>query len=51
MNGLLTPLQGLNVLFFCDGHVSLVKATEATATNAVAMGKWNRDNEPHPETW
>jgi prepilin-type processing-associated H-X9-DG protein len=38
-----------NVLF-CDGHVSLVRRSDYLNVPSSAH-HWNRDNQPHPETW
>jgi prepilin-type N-terminal cleavage/methylation domain-containing protein/prepilin-type processing-associated H-X9-DG protein len=35
---------------FCDGHVALVKRVEFLDPRKTAQN-WNRDHEPHPETW
>ncbi len=41
--------RNYNVLF-ADGHVSGMKpATLFNPTNSARM--WNRDHEPHPESW
>ena len=39
-----------NVLF-TDGHIDLVKSNVMVAPTDAARRRWNRDNEPHPETW
>jgi prepilin-type processing-associated H-X9-DG protein/prepilin-type N-terminal cleavage/methylation domain-containing protein len=39
-----------NVLF-ADGHTELVQSNVLVAANAEARRRWNRDNQPHPETW
>ncbi|MGO8698757.1 MAG: prepilin-type N-terminal cleavage/methylation domain-containing protein [Limisphaerales bacterium] len=41
--------QGYNILF-CDGHVALVKRSDYPYPPRSAR-HWNRDNQPHPETW
>ena len=41
--------QGYNLLFG-DGHVALVKRTDYLYPPRTAH-HWNRDNQPHPETW
>jgi prepilin-type processing-associated H-X9-DG protein len=42
--------EGANVVF-CDGHVAFKKYTEIYAKNETSMRLWNRDNQPHRETW
>ena len=46
-----TPLHGpgYNVLF-CDGHVAFVKRNDFLYPPRTARN-WNRDHEPHPESW
>ena len=39
-----------NVLFG-DGHIGLVKSNLMVAPTDAARRRWNRDNQPHPETW
>jgi prepilin-type processing-associated H-X9-DG protein/prepilin-type N-terminal cleavage/methylation domain-containing protein len=39
-----------NVLF-ADSHVELVKSNLIVAPTDEARRRWNRDNQPHPETW
>jgi prepilin-type processing-associated H-X9-DG protein/prepilin-type N-terminal cleavage/methylation domain-containing protein len=39
-----------NVLF-TDGHVDLVKSNVMVAPTDESRRHWNRDNQPHPETW
>ena len=41
--------KGFNVLF-CDGHVALVNRRDFLDPGKTAQN-WNRDHEPHPETW
>jgi prepilin-type N-terminal cleavage/methylation domain-containing protein/prepilin-type processing-associated H-X9-DG protein len=41
--------QGYNILFG-DGHVTLVKRSDYLYPPRSAR-HWNRDNQPHPETW
>jgi prepilin-type processing-associated H-X9-DG protein len=41
--------EGYNILF-ADGHVSLVKRSDYLYPPRSAH-HWNRDNQPHPETW
>ena len=41
--------QGYNILF-CDGHVVLVLRCNYLYPPRTAHN-WNRDNQPHPETW
>ncbi len=41
--------QGYNILFG-DGHVALVKRSDYLYPPRCAR-HWNRDNQPHPETW
>ncbi len=42
--------KGANVLF-CDGHVEQVKKAKLVDASEAARRRWNRDNEPHRETW
>lgn len=39
-----------NVLF-TDGHIDLVKSNVMVAPTDASRRHWNRDNQPHPETW
>ena len=41
--------KGYNILFV-DGHVALVKRSDYLFPPRTAHN-WNRDNQPHPETW
>jgi prepilin-type N-terminal cleavage/methylation domain-containing protein/prepilin-type processing-associated H-X9-DG protein len=41
---------GLNHVF-CDGHVEFGKASIVYGKTPEARRRWNRDNQPHPETW
>jgi prepilin-type N-terminal cleavage/methylation domain-containing protein/prepilin-type processing-associated H-X9-DG protein len=43
-------LDGANLLF-CDGHVEYGKHRHWVAHEDQVMCRWNRDHEPHPETW
>jgi prepilin-type N-terminal cleavage/methylation domain-containing protein/prepilin-type processing-associated H-X9-DG protein len=36
---------------FCDGHVEQVKKARLIERSDQSRRRWNRDNEPHPETW
>jgi prepilin-type processing-associated H-X9-DG protein len=36
---------------FCDGHVEYDKQSNWMKESDAARRRWNRDNEPHPETW
>jgi prepilin-type processing-associated H-X9-DG protein len=36
---------------FCDGHVEYAKRTVWIAATEAMRARWNRDHEPHPETW
>jgi prepilin-type processing-associated H-X9-DG protein/prepilin-type N-terminal cleavage/methylation domain-containing protein len=36
---------------FCDGHVEYDKQSNWMKASDAARRRWNRDNEPHPETW
>lgn len=36
---------------FCDGHVESMKRKLFTHPTERFWRRWNRDNEPHPETW
>jgi len=42
--------QGANMLF-CDGHVEYGKQSAWIARTPEARCRWNRDHQPHPETW
>jgi|SRR6185295_7393136 len=42
--------QGGNVVF-CDGHVGFDKQVNWMKEDEVHRKRWNRDNQPHPETW
>jgi len=56
--GLLPPIpwpspphnQGANILFV-DGHVEYAKTRKLEVKSDSVRGRWNSDNEPHPETW
>jgi prepilin-type processing-associated H-X9-DG protein len=39
-----------NVLF-ADDHIDLVKSNVMVAPTDESRRHWNRDNQPHPETW
>lgn len=41
--------RGYNILF-ADGHVTFVKRSDYLCPPRTAHN-WNRDNQPHPETW
>jgi prepilin-type N-terminal cleavage/methylation domain-containing protein/prepilin-type processing-associated H-X9-DG protein len=41
---------GANALF-CDGHVEQAKRDRITEATDRARRRWNRDNEPHANTW
>ncbi|MBM3823633.1 MAG: hypothetical protein FJ404_12235 [Verrucomicrobia bacterium] len=41
---------GVNGLF-CDGHVEWARRSKWTQRSASARRRWNRDHEPHEETW
>jgi prepilin-type processing-associated H-X9-DG protein len=36
---------------FTDSHVELIKSNLIVAASDTARRRWNRDNQPHPETW
>jgi prepilin-type N-terminal cleavage/methylation domain-containing protein/prepilin-type processing-associated H-X9-DG protein len=36
---------------FCDGHVEFGKTNRVYAKTPEARRRWNRDHQPHPETW
>lgn len=36
---------------FCDGHVEYGKTNRVYGANPEVRRRWNRDNQPHPETW
>ena len=42
--------KGANILF-CDGHVELMKQDKLVEETESMRRRWNRDHEPHPETW
>jgi prepilin-type processing-associated H-X9-DG protein len=42
--------NGSNMVF-CDGHVEYGKVEVWTDKEDSVMRRWNRDNEPHRETW
>jgi prepilin-type N-terminal cleavage/methylation domain-containing protein/prepilin-type processing-associated H-X9-DG protein len=45
------PLHGPGYnMLFCDGHVLYVKRTDCLYPPRAARN-WNRDHEPHPESW
>jgi prepilin-type processing-associated H-X9-DG protein len=41
---------GGNVVF-CDGHVEHGRQAAWMKASDSARKRWNRDNQPHPETW
>ena len=41
---------GVNVQF-CDGHVSYFRLSDYLAPTDSSRRRWNKDNQPHPETW
>ena len=41
---------GANILF-CDGHVEYGRNPKWVEHKDDLMRRWNRDHEPHPETW
>lgn len=41
---------GANIVF-CDGHVEYAKQERWLRAEPRARQRWNRDNQPHPETW
>jgi len=41
---------GANILF-CDGHVEYGKYRKWVQHRDDVMRRWNRDHQPHPETW
>jgi len=41
---------GANILF-CDGHVEYGKYRKWVEHRDDVMRRWNRDHQPHPETW
>jgi prepilin-type N-terminal cleavage/methylation domain-containing protein/prepilin-type processing-associated H-X9-DG protein len=43
-------IGGANVVF-CDAHVEYGKQTNWMRAVSSARKRWNRDNQPHPETW
>lgn len=38
-------------LVFCDGHVEYGKTEKVIKPTEGARRRWNRDNQPHPDTW
>jgi prepilin-type N-terminal cleavage/methylation domain-containing protein/prepilin-type processing-associated H-X9-DG protein len=47
----LSPLHGPGYnMLFCDGHVAFVKRNDCLYPPRTARN-WNRDHEPHPESW
>jgi prepilin-type processing-associated H-X9-DG protein len=42
--------RGANIVF-CDGHVEYKKTAKWIEKTDAAIRRWNRDNEPHRETW
>jgi len=42
--------EAINVSF-CDGHVDSMKRKAFTNPTGEFWRRWNRDREPHPETW
>jgi prepilin-type N-terminal cleavage/methylation domain-containing protein/prepilin-type processing-associated H-X9-DG protein len=38
-------------ILFCDGHVEAVKQTTLIEATDEARRRWNRDHQPHRETW
>ena len=42
--------HGANIVF-CDGHVEQAHQKKWLERSPVARRRWNKDNEPHPETW
>jgi prepilin-type processing-associated H-X9-DG protein/prepilin-type N-terminal cleavage/methylation domain-containing protein len=43
-------LNGANMLF-CDGHVEYGRIRKWVEHRDDVMRRWNRDNQPHPESW
>ena len=50
-SGLYPPHQGSANNAFCDGHVEGAKTNRVYGKTAEARRRWNRDDQPHPETW
>jgi len=42
--------EGSNILY-CDGHVEYQKQKLLIRETGPARRRWNKDHEPHPETW
>lgn len=42
--------KGANTVF-CDSHVQLIKQEKLVEESDTMRRKWNRDNQPHPDTW
>jgi prepilin-type N-terminal cleavage/methylation domain-containing protein/prepilin-type processing-associated H-X9-DG protein len=40
----------VNILF-CDSHIELTRSNTLSAATETARKRWNRDNQPHPESW
>jgi prepilin-type processing-associated H-X9-DG protein len=38
-------------MLFGDGHVESARQTNWISTSESARRRWNKDHEPHPETW
>jgi len=43
--------RGGGNLLFCDGHVESGKPAQWIEATDRARRRWNKDHEPHPETW
>ena len=41
---------GANIVF-CDGHVETARQTNWVRRAETSMKRWNKDNQPHQETW
>ena len=42
--------SGANIVF-CDGHVEYGRRAQWIGSPDARWRRWNRDNQPHPETW
>src|SRR5207244_2558678 len=43
--------NGAGNVVFCDGHIEFAKQTNWMRAAEEPRKRWNRDNQPHPETW
>jgi len=45
------PHTGRANMVFCDGHVESATGEKWAEATDSARKRWNKDNQPHPETW